>query len=49
MTFQKIPRGVDDDAQKSVASFFGVAYEVIDYIKSIGTIRTAVDGRIVLS
>ena len=26
-----------------------VAYEVIDYIKSIGTIRTAVDGRIVLS
>ena len=26
-----------------------IAYEVIDYIKSIGTIRTAVDGRIVLS
>ena len=25
-----------------------IAYEVIDYIKSIGTIRTAVDGRIVL-
>ena len=25
-----------------------VAYEVIDYIKSIGTIRTGVDGRIVL-
>jgi hypothetical protein len=35
MTFQKIPRGVHDDAQKSVASFFGVAYEVIDYIKGI--------------
>jgi 2',3'-cyclic-nucleotide 2'-phosphodiesterase (5'-nucleotidase family) len=26
-----------------------IAYEVIDYIKSIGTIRTAVDGRIVLN
>jgi len=26
-----------------------IAYEVIDYIKSIGTIRSAVDGRIVLS
>jgi hypothetical protein len=26
-----------------------IAYEVIDYIKSIGTIRNAVDGRIVLS
>jgi 2',3'-cyclic-nucleotide 2'-phosphodiesterase (5'-nucleotidase family) len=26
-----------------------IAYEVIDYIKNIGTIRTAVDGRIVLS
>ena len=26
-----------------------IAYEVIDYIKSVGTIRTAVDGRIVLS
>jgi 2',3'-cyclic-nucleotide 2'-phosphodiesterase (5'-nucleotidase family) len=26
-----------------------IAYEVIDYIKSIGTIRAAVDGRIVLS
>jgi len=25
-----------------------VAYEVIDYIKSIGTIRTGVDGRIML-
>jgi 2',3'-cyclic-nucleotide 2'-phosphodiesterase (5'-nucleotidase family) len=26
-----------------------IAYEVIDYIKSIGTVRTAVDGRIVLN